>query len=68
MKNKPAFERWENFVQKANGPSMLRGSWIAASASRLCSDHFLMSDYNLDPSLSNGFVSTKKVCHTIKVP
>ena len=50
MKNKHALEQWEEFVQKANGPSALREPWRATSATRICSNHFQTTDYIIPPS------------------
>ena len=59
MKNKPALEQWEHFVQKANGPSILKEPWRATSASRICSHHFEVTDYIIPPSV-NGLCRLKK--------
>ena len=59
MKNKPALEQWEHFVQKANGPSILKEPWRATSASCICSHHFEVTDYIIPPSV-NGSCRLKK--------
>ena len=59
MKNKPALEQWEHFVQNANGPSVCKKPWRATSVSRICSNHFQMTDYIIPPA-ANGSCRLKK--------
>ena len=59
MKNKPALEQWEHFVQKANGPRVCKELWRATSVSHICSNHFQMTDYIIPPS-ANGSCRLKK--------
>ncbi|CAB4014005.1 THAP domain-containing 1-like [Paramuricea clavata] len=59
MKDKHALEQWEHFVQEANRPNILKEPWRATSTSRLCSDHFQVTDYITPPSV-NGSCRLKK--------
>jgi hypothetical protein len=50
MKNNEKLECWESFVEQEN---ILEEPWRAKRGSRICSDHFQLSDYIIPPS-SNG--------------
>jgi hypothetical protein len=59
MKDKPALEQWEHFVQEANRPNILKEPWRATSTSRICSHHFQVTDYIIPPSV-NGSCRLKR--------
>ena len=48
MKNNALLKCWENYVQKVN-----KKPWQVNQYSRICSKHFLSTDYILPPSFNN---------------